>query len=97
MLVSSVLPSDVERFGFREGIWVSDYSSLVGLACALRMHLQDIAFEKRAAAGKGEKMEALFRRESFPYAVGLFLIPHPTSCRQVRNAQTSSPPPTRIG
>ena len=24
-----------------------------------------------------EKMEALFRRESFPYAVGLFLIPHP--------------------
>ncbi len=66
VLVSSILPSDVERFGFREGIWVSDYSSLVGLACALRMHLQDIAFEKRAAAGKGEKMEALYDYLSGP-------------------------------
>ncbi len=66
VLVSSSLPANVERFGYRDGIWVTDYSSMIGLATALRMHLQELSFDKRASAGKGEKMEALYDYLSGP-------------------------------
>lgn len=66
VLVSSSLPENVERFGYRDGIWVTDYSSMIGLATALRMHLQELSFDKRASAGKGEKMEALYDYLSGP-------------------------------
>jgi len=66
VLVSSTLPANVKSFGFRDGIWVTDYASMIGLASVLRMHLQEISFEKRASAGKGEKMEALYDYLSGP-------------------------------
>lgn len=66
VLVSSSLPANVERFGYRDGIWVTDYSSMIGLATALRMHLQELSFDKRASAGKGEKMEAIYDYLSGP-------------------------------
>jgi hypothetical protein len=66
VLVSSSLPANLKNFGYRDGIWVTDYSSMIGLATALRMHLQELSFEKRASAGKGEKMEALYDYLSGP-------------------------------
>ena len=60
ILVTRVLPPDVPRFAFRDGIWISDVPSAVGLAMALRQHLIALAFEKVASVGKNEKMEALY-------------------------------------
>lgn len=61
ILVSRALPPDVPRFAFRDGIWVCDVPSALGLAMALRQQLIALAFEKVASEGKNEKMEALYR------------------------------------
>jgi len=59
-IVSDVLPKDISNFGFRNGVWITDRSSLLGLAFALRTTLTQVAFAKLAAEGKDEKIELLF-------------------------------------
>jgi len=61
VIVSEVLPKDINNFGFRNGIWIADRASLLGLAFALRNTLTQVAFTKLAAEGKDEKVELLFR------------------------------------
>lgn len=60
-LVSSVLPKDVNRFGNSDGIWISDFPSVVGLATALRVILIQVAYASNALQGKNEKMELIYR------------------------------------
>lgn len=60
-IVSEVLPKDINNFGFRNGIWITNRASLLGLAFALRTTLTQVAFTKLAAEGKDEKVELLFR------------------------------------
>jgi hypothetical protein len=60
VLVSEVLPKDIQGFGLKDGVWVADYTSIFGVALALRSTLIQVATTKRAAVGKNEKVEVLF-------------------------------------
>ncbi len=60
VLATQTLPEGVETFGLKDGIWVTNYDCLTGLATALRHQLIYIAYERNAASGKGEKMEMLY-------------------------------------
>ncbi len=61
VIVSEILPKDINNFGFRNGVWITNHSSLYGLAFVLRQTLTQVAFTKLAAEGKDEKIELLFR------------------------------------
>lgn len=60
VLVSTVLPKTIKTFGVYQGIWVSDVTSVIGLAIALRTSLLQVAVVKQSSVGKNEKMEVLF-------------------------------------
>ncbi len=61
IIVSVILPQGVNRFGFFEGLWVSDILSAIPLAVSLRNHLIAVNCERQAGVGKNEKMEMLYR------------------------------------
>ncbi len=61
ILVSVVLPEDINRFGQVDGVWVSDPLSALPLAAALREQLLAVSRERNASIGKSEKMEALYQ------------------------------------
>lgn len=60
VLYSTVFPKEMECFGLTEGVWITDYSSITGLATSLRINLIEIAREKVVSTGKNEKMELLY-------------------------------------
>ncbi len=60
VILTTVLPKDVRSFAHINGIWVTDYSSMVELATAIRMGLIEVAKTKQAAVGKKEKMEVVY-------------------------------------
>ena len=59
-IVTTVLPKEIKSVGQKEGIWVTDFNSVVGLALALRTNLIQLSTLKLASVGKNEKMEVLF-------------------------------------
>ncbi len=61
VLVSVVLPTDVQQFGRVDGIWVSDRQSWPALAVALREQLMQVTFAHAASEGKNEKMDLLYQ------------------------------------
>jgi hypothetical protein len=61
VIVSSALPKEVNGFGKYEGIWVTDFSSAIGLATALRINLIEVAHASNALQGKNEKMELIYK------------------------------------
>lgn len=61
VLVSINVPSDITNFTYRDGVWVTNRASLIGLAMALRMNLIHVAWTKNSLVGKNEKMESLYR------------------------------------
>lgn len=60
VLISNVLPKDLKNFGDKDGIYVCDYQSFIGLAKILRTSLIQLAATKLANVGKKEKMEVLW-------------------------------------
>jgi hypothetical protein len=60
VLASQTMPEDFETFGLKDGIWITNYECLAGLATALRHQLIYVAYERNASSGKGEKMEMLY-------------------------------------
>ncbi len=66
VLVTEVLPKNVESFGLLDGIWVARHNLKVALATALRHQLMQVAFARQGAIGKGEKMEMLYEYLSGP-------------------------------
>lgn len=46
VLMSMVLPKEIDRFGGYEDIWITDYKSAIGLATALRQTLVSVARER---------------------------------------------------
>lgn len=60
VIVSSVLPEGVNRFGLYRDIWVTDYDSVLPLTIALRAHIIEMAKVKNSVKGKDEKMEVLY-------------------------------------
>lgn len=60
VICSTIYPKEMDCFGFVEGVWITDYSSVPGLATALRIGSIDLAREKVVATGRTEKMELLY-------------------------------------
>ncbi|MBZ0169651.1 hypothetical protein MELA_02496 [Candidatus Methylomirabilis lanthanidiphila] len=59
-LATTVLPKDVKHLALMEGVWVTDFAALPGLATALRSQLIQVASARAAAQGRGTKMEQLY-------------------------------------
>lgn len=60
VIVTTVLPKDMKNFGQKDGVWITDFASFLGLALALRTNLVQLTSLKLANVGKNEKMEVLF-------------------------------------
>lgn len=60
VLLTATLPKEINHFGYLDGVWVTNYLSLIGLTSALRMNLIEVAIQKRIHIGKDEKMEVLY-------------------------------------
>jgi len=66
IIVSSILPKGVNHIGCIDGVWVSDFPSLIGLGAALRSGILQLAHAQNALSGKGEKMELIYKYLSGP-------------------------------
>ena len=60
VLISEAVPNNVESARFYKNIWITKQSFVIGLACALRLNLIQIAMAKRANEGKNGKSDLLF-------------------------------------
>lgn len=60
VLISEVLPKDIATAGFRNGVWVTQRTFVIGLASALRAKLIQMYYVKASTKGKNEKMEVLY-------------------------------------
>lgn len=60
VIISEVLPADIENFDQYQGVWVTCPRSAIGLATALREQIINMEFLKQSTVGKDEKMEALY-------------------------------------
>ncbi len=61
VLVSTALPKDVSHFAQVDGVWVTEFSLIPGVATALRINLIQVALLKRSSNSKHEKMELLYQ------------------------------------
>lgn len=60
VLISEALPQNTDSARFYKNIWVTKRNFVIGLACALRLNLIQIAMAKRALEGKKGKSDLLF-------------------------------------
>jgi hypothetical protein len=60
IIVSKMLPGEIKTFGDIEGIYVTNFESIFGVASVLRLQLIQIAATKRSLIGKNEKMEVIW-------------------------------------
>jgi hypothetical protein len=60
VLVTQVMPKDMERFGQREGIWICNYQEVVSLVYVLRQILLRSQTEKAIQENKTDKMGLLY-------------------------------------
>jgi hypothetical protein len=66
VIVSEVLPKGIEDFGYKDGVWVTSRKLVPSLSMAIRHTLLEVAQARRAAAGKNEVVEALFKYATGP-------------------------------
>lgn len=60
IIATQVLPEDIDTFGFRDGVWITDYKYALPLASALRCQLSELCRVKQSFVGKDVKMEQLY-------------------------------------
>jgi hypothetical protein len=60
VLVTEVLPSDMDRMGMRDGIWICTYDEFKGLCAVLRQSIIQLSNALVAQENKGDKMEMLY-------------------------------------
>ncbi|MEK7526011.1 MAG: DUF2130 domain-containing protein [Patescibacteria group bacterium] len=60
VLVSVNLPTGVETFSYKDGVWIASWKHFLPLALALRFNLVSIHHERQSAEGKDEKMKVLY-------------------------------------
>jgi hypothetical protein len=60
ILVSQVLPKEVQGFGLVDGVWVSDLKSYLPLALMVRIQLLHLQQVRGSLVNRGEKMEILY-------------------------------------
>ena len=61
VLVSNVLPKEIDRFGPYKGIWVTDYESAMGMAGALRNNLLSVYSVALANENSQDKAAVLYK------------------------------------
>ncbi len=60
VLVTEVLPSDLDRMGLKEGIWICTYEEFKGLSKVLRESIIQISNAMVSQENKGDKMVLLY-------------------------------------
>ena len=60
VLVTEVMPSDMDRFGLKEGIWICNYDEFKGLCTVLRESIIKINNAVSTQENKGDKMDMLY-------------------------------------
>jgi len=60
VLVTEVLPSDLDRMGLKEGIWICTYDEFKGLCKVLREAIVQISNAVASQENKGDKMVILY-------------------------------------
>ena len=60
VIISQVLPKDIENFGFTGEVWVADPKVTLPLAMALRQTLIEVAAARQASEGQQTKMEMVY-------------------------------------
>lgn len=60
VIISLQLPEGIKNIGCREGVWIGNFESIIGLAYALRSNLIQLAAMKLISVGKKDKMEVLY-------------------------------------
>ncbi len=61
VIMSVVLPAGIDSFGMYDGVWVTDYKSLKGLATALRQGLIEVARQKLITTGQDSIKDVLYQ------------------------------------
>lgn len=61
VIISEILPKDLPNSGYRDRVWIGDYSALRLLSVALRASLVGIASAKLVSDNKDEISDLLFR------------------------------------
>lgn len=60
VLVTQVMPSDMERMGLKDGIWICNYEEFKGLCSVLRESIIQISTALSSQENKGDKMDLLY-------------------------------------
>jgi hypothetical protein len=60
VLVTDVLPKELDHFGRQDGVWITSPQYVRGLVAVLRHEIEEVAKTKRAVASKNETVEGLF-------------------------------------
>ena len=60
VLVTEVLPSDMQRMGMKDGIWICTYEEFKGLSAVLRQSLIQVSQAVQSQENKGDKMTMLY-------------------------------------
>lgn len=60
VLVTEVMPSDMDRMGFKDGIWICNYEEFKALSGILRRTIIDLSLLENSQENKGEKMQMLY-------------------------------------
>ena len=60
VLVTEAMPSDMDRMGLKEGIWICTYNEFKGLSAVLRQSIIKLASVKISQENRGDKMSLLY-------------------------------------
>jgi hypothetical protein len=60
VLVTEVMPSDMDRMGLKDGIWICNYDEFKGLCAVLRQSIIQLSTAISTQDNKGEKMHMLY-------------------------------------
>jgi hypothetical protein len=60
VLVTEVMPSDMQRMGLKDGIWICNYEEFKGLCSVLREHIIQVSTALSSQENKGDKMTMLY-------------------------------------
>lgn len=61
VLISQVLPKEVETFGFHEGVWIAHPKVALPVAMSLRQTLIEVAAARQSSEGQQTKMEMVYQ------------------------------------
>jgi hypothetical protein len=61
VLVTEVMPSEMERMGLKDGVWICSFEEFKGLSAVLRESVIKLSEAKISQENKGEKMDLLYQ------------------------------------